>query len=151
MTQAEVHTTTTCSVAEAARRIVKLVAAKEENERLQFKSKGTEAIRLEKEFEVLTDAIFAAEQVVATEKAASMAGAMAQVIVAMADTDLIASHVREQHQAHVQGYRRRIDRALYSALSVMSEASGVDPADIGGEYYARAQCDPHLCLVKALS
>jgi hypothetical protein len=82
----------------------------------------------------------AAERLIATEPARSLAEAAVQVMLAVAKTQTLS--VSSLTDDERQSVAEDLERLLQSALPVMAGAAGVDLADFGQTYYAGRQTDP---------
>lgn len=153
MSKAEIKITTPDPIAEAGRSIVRLIEALDANETMQSQEGSLgEKVLLCRDHDALNDRLFIIEAVIATGKATTLVGAMAQVLIAMGDADCINSYVEDAKDAReCNKLLRRITSALYSVLDVLSEASGVPYTEVGGEYYANPRFNPHSTVQKAMA
>lgn len=153
MQRANGENTTPDLIAEAGRHIVRLVEALDANETMQFQKGGLgESVLLCRAHDALNDRLFITEAMIATGKATSLVGAMAQVLIAMGDADCINSYIDDAKDAReCDKLLRRITSSLYSVLDVLAEASGVPYTEVGGEYYASPRFNPHNAMQKAMA
>ena len=151
MAQAVEHDTTPDPVADMGRKLVTIIAAMERNEHAQFKAVCTEGILLKQEERHLHDLLGATAEMATVMRATTAAGAMLQVMLACGDAECILSHVSDQHYDHCKEMYRRVERCLYSVLGILAEASGTDPAEMGGNYYMSSEYDPLARVAKSLA
>ena len=112
-------------VADFSRRIAALVVARE---RAELEKKGAVERHLE-------DAIFVTADMAAATKATSPAGAMLQIMIALGDADNILSRVGEEYQGKCALQYNRLEKCLFSVMSVLVDMSGADPAAVLQDYY----------------
>jgi hypothetical protein len=141
MQEAEKHPTTPCPVLEAARELARLevvlLKLGEESGSLCRGSPEFEAIcRQEAYFGELADV---QRQRIATGRATSLGGAMAQVMIAASLMDVLSSDL----PSHI-----RVEMALYSVLAVLEREAGIDREEFAGETYMPARLDPHSAVTR---
>lgn len=143
MPQAKQNPITPDPAAEAARRVVHLLEEINANEVKWFQSTAARKSRLESEYEMLNRALSSAEEAI-SQRATTMAGAMAQILLAFADAQSIADFADERYLRHIQVFHQRLERCLSSAIAVLSDVSGINPAELGARYYCDLpQDNPH--------
>lgn len=82
----------------------------------------------------------AAERLIASQPARSLAEAAVQVMLAVAKAQVLSvSGLADEERACVA---EELERLLQSALPVVADAAGVDLAEFGRPYYADRQTDP---------
>lgn len=140
MPKATYKTTTLDPAAEAARRVVHLLEKINANEAKWFNSTAARKSRLESEHEMLSYALLSAEEAI-SQRATTVAGAMAQILLAFADAQSIADLADERYHQHIQVFHRRLERCLGSAVAVLAHVSGIDPAEFGARHYCDLPSD----------
>lgn len=126
--------------AEAARRVVQLLEEINANDGKWLHSTAARKSQLEREHDMLTYALYCAEEDI-SQRATTMAGAMAQILLAFADVQSIADFGDERYHQHIQLFHRRLERCLGSAVVVIAHVSGVDPIELGARYYCDLPLD----------
>jgi hypothetical protein len=82
----------------------------------------------------------AAERLIASQPARSLAEAAVQVMLAVAKAQVLSvSGLADEERATVS---EDLERLLQSALPVVADAAGLDLAEFGRAYYADRQTDP---------
>lgn len=152
MAQAVAQTISNDPVAEAGRLLAQLVKQFNAADATRMQcTDGARRNQLKEQMDVIQDRIATAEGVVMQGQATTMQGAMAQVLIAMADADSIHTFVGEECRPACEAYARRIDSALYSVLGLLSQTCGTDPAELAGAYYARPDANPHMACTCTLA
>ena len=122
----------TDSTAGAARLLAQIHALQNE---IQFQEVSEPSpdlrVRLDAENRLLNELIKDTETRLSLTAASSFEGAIAQVMLARSDAEVLASWAPE----HLAFIIERIERCLYSALHFLIEQSGVDPSGVGGRAY----------------
>jgi hypothetical protein len=102
----------------------------------------------EKACDALEDLRDALERMARAERAASLEGAMVQVILASGEANSIEAGCDD---AVIVEYAHRIQRLLYSIVAILAEKTGVDPEVFARDYYMPADFDPYKIAETALS
>lgn len=137
-------------VAEIGRRIVAIRAAIDSNEKASHDAGFTEQQRLEDEYLALSDTCAALEVRASHLQASSLVGAMLQLILVRDTVDEVLGFLVGEDRSAASEFRRRVDRLSYSILDVLAASSGVDPAEVGGDWYMAPRFNPHLWVGKVV-
>ncbi|MBF0327336.1 MAG: hypothetical protein HQL42_20060 [Alphaproteobacteria bacterium] len=153
MTQVADINTTSDPVGELGRRIAAIVAAMNRNEEDDCDADGADRFRRMEELHHLQDRLNATAAMATEMKATTAVGAMLQVMLAYnaAGTILGRDQSAEYPDPYSEEMCRRIARCLYSALGILAEVSGINPAEVGGDYYMPSEFDPLAGVAKALA
>lgn len=96
--------------------------------------------RVERWAESATNALEAAERLIASEPARALADAAIQLMLAVSRAQIVAvSGLKDEERAAALA---DLERLLQSALPVVADAAGIDLANFGRAYYADGRTDP---------
>jgi hypothetical protein len=99
-----------------------------------------EQVRRERDLAELQDRIDAIADAASSVEAASLAGAMFQIMIAFTHVDIRANSDMSKYQH--EKMLRRIDRCLYSVRNVLEPLAGVSAEQIGSRYWMADYTDP---------
>ena len=144
---AETNPATGCQATALAEEMARTIAAYRRTDRASPKYAGRCRAGIERQVEQLADRLHAMEDAASHELAGSWAGALMQVALASAEADLLAIYAGSTEAERA----RRIDRLLASVMGFIEEAGGIRREDLGLDFYASRDLDPHAAVEKALA
>jgi hypothetical protein len=141
-----------CPVAALAREARALAAAHvAADERLVALRPGPELERLRREGDELRDRLLTVEARAAALPAASAAGALFQLALAMDEANAIQSYADDRYAGEAAGHLRRVERLLWSVRRALERLAGIRGEEAHGAWHMDRRHDPHAAVEAALA
>ena len=140
-----------CPVAHVARQLSPAIAAYRQLDEAIARSRGARRSELEHQFTAVEDRLYAFEAAATLDRTRSAMGAVLQLTLASNEIERLVSLTEPDELRAARECQRKIDRVLYSVLTFLEESYGIRREDIGADFYARRDMDPHEAVEQALA